>query len=147
MTKIYSWSSDSAISLPSSPGKLLANTARKTQIVPSLFLALSYPLLEISHSVKWLNSKSRKEGREARHPENHFSDNLALREAETLYLSVSQQYLLFICSELRKTKTYQLLEEGPRENDFINPYSFILNFLTSFQKTIIYLTLWRALDL
>lgn len=146
MTKIYSWSSDSAISLLSSPGKLLANTARKTQIVPSLFLALSYPLLEISHSVKWLNSKSRKEGREARHPENHFSDNLALHEAETLYLSVSQQYLLFICSELRKTKTYQLLE-GQRENDFINPYSFLLNFLTSFQKTIIYLTSWRALDL
>lgn len=96
-----------------------------------------------SNDFKWLQSGSGKEGREAGHLENRVSDNLALHGAEallSLYLSVSQQHLLLVGSELRKIEPCQLLGKGPRENDFISPCSFIWKFLTSFWKSIVCVT-------
>ena len=52
----------------------------------------------------------------------------------TLYLSVSQQHLLFVGSELGKTEPCQLLGKGSRENDFINLCSFILKFSHHFKN-------------
>lgn len=99
---------------------------------------------------KWLNSKSRKELREARHIENPFGFSWSWEFVEfvptwvctnlSLHLSVSQKYLLFICSELRKIKLCHLLGEGIKENNFVNPCgicSFILKFLTCLWKTVI----------
>lgn len=111
------------------------------------FCTFSWRLLQ----EKWLNSKSRKELREARHMENPFSFSQSWEFGVctnlSLYLSVSQKYLLIVHSELRKIKLYQLFGEGIRENNFINPCgnpcgrSFILKLLMSLRKTIIYVTL------
>ena len=50
----------------------------------------------------------------------------------TLYLSVSQQHLLFVGSELGKTEP--AIGKGSRENDFINLCSFILKFSHHFEN-------------